>query len=151
MWGGVLFKCARRERVGEPAERLAAASSRPAGDVTPLGAGRPSVMPRDVELERALTLQASKAAGVKCVVLSHFAEQRAGAGDVRDPDRDLALEALEELADARNYLVWAATRAAAAPTSDVDVLERVEAALVPLAQAFDATVRLHDLDRRAAA
>lgn len=147
MFGGAFFSGARRrERVGGEAERMAAAAARPSGAVTPLGGDKPPVLARDLPYERELTLQAAQAVDVRCVVLSRFAEHRAGAGDVRDPDRrDFALEALEELADARNYIVWVATRERSADVPDEAVLAQVGAVLAPVVQAFDATMRLRDL------
>lgn len=43
--------------------------------------------------------------------LDGFAESRTHPGPVRAGDRDLLLEAAEELADCRNYLAWAASLA----------------------------------------
>lgn len=141
-----MFMSARRERVGKPAERLAADHARPHGDVVPLGGGQPPVQPRDVALERDLTLKAAERGGVRCVVLSHFAEHRAGAGDVRDPDRrDFPFEALEELADARNYMVWGWSHEISQETVDTDALDLISEALMRVAQAFDATMRVRDL------
>lgn len=61
-------------------------------------------MPRDLDRERELTAHLPPS-------LNIFAEQRAGTADVRDhATRDFALEVREELADARNYLVWWMTR-----------------------------------------
>lgn len=148
MFSGALFTGARRERVGRPAERMAASASRPRGQVTPLGCRFP---PRDVALERRLTLQAAERAGVKCVVLAHFAEQRAKPGPVLEPPgRDLVVEALEELADARNYLVWRTASEMREPEPDGQVAALVGEALEHLVRAFDVTMRLHDLRRRRA-
>jgi hypothetical protein len=133
-----------RECVGGPAERLAAASARPAGDVVALGALRAPV--RDLPFERTLTEQAAEAGSVGSAVLIHFAEERAGAGPVRDPDaRDFPLEVLEELADARNYLVWLAGWVMAQPGHDPQVLAAISEVLILVAVAFDATLRLRDL------
>lgn len=139
---GVLFARTGRERVGAPAERLAADAQRPLGGVSAVGGVWP---PRNVPLERRLTLNAAVRAGVRWVVLTHFAEQRAKPGPVVEPPgRDLALEALEELADARNYLVWRAVSELRRPAPDGDVGVLVQDALTHLAAAFDVVVRLHD-------
>lgn len=144
IWGNVFFPSVRRERVPGAAERMAAAAGRPSGSVTPLGGSKPPVMIRDLNWERAFTARAAEAGGVRCVLLSRFAEDRAGAGDVRAPDRDFPLEVLEELADARNYLVWTATREMLKPTPAEELLGRAFASLVLVAQAFDAALRLRD-------
>jgi hypothetical protein len=66
--------------------------------------------------------------------LDRFAAQRAGDRPIRDADgRDFATEVLEELADARNYLVWWAEqlerlgRPELAPTIDAALLGVVSA------------------------
>lgn len=139
MFGVAWFLSARRERVGEPAERLAADAARPAGDVVPLG-GYP---PRDLALERMLTSQAGELAGVRWAVLTHFAEHRAKSGPVLEPDgRDLAMEVLEELADARNYLVWRAVSETRRRPPDDDVLAHASRALIHVVRAFDAAMEM---------
>jgi hypothetical protein len=66
----------------------------------------PAERPRDVALERSLTVLAAQAAGFTDGThgLDDFADQRAHPGGVRV--RDLERDVLEELADARNYCVW---------------------------------------------
>jgi hypothetical protein len=73
---------------------------------------------RDLVVERALTSAAGNDQPVAALELSEFAEDRAGTGPVVDVEqRDFALEALEELADARNYLVWLARLHAGHPAT----------------------------------
>jgi hypothetical protein len=99
-----------------------------------------------------LTAQAADAAGVKSVVLTRFAEGRARPGAVLEPvGRDLSMEALEELADARNYLVWRAAAEWRSPHPNEDILADISEALVHVVRAFDTTMRLHDQPRRKAA
>jgi hypothetical protein len=74
------------------------------------------VRPRNLDLERELVELAARSAGFYDVHgngdpagIDDFADRRALPGGVRiglDPER----EALEELADARNYLVWGCER-----------------------------------------
>lgn len=74
---------------------------------------------RDIENERALTDLAGQAVGLDRTVadsLTAFAEQRARPGPI--VERDFVTEALEELADCRNYLIWGAQQAAARTTED---------------------------------
>lgn len=75
---------------------------------------------RPLPLERELVDIAGQAAGMSgaggkrhpvIAGLDAFAEQRTHPGPVRAGDRDLLLEAAEELADCRNYLAWAASLA----------------------------------------
>jgi hypothetical protein len=63
---------------------------------------------RDPALEERWTDLAAARAGADCPErLTACAATRADRGPVRDfTTRDFGLEALEELADARNYLVW---------------------------------------------
>lgn len=64
-------------------------------------------MNRDTELERKLTDEAAASVAASADHLNDFAEHRAGTDPVHDPaHRDFGLEAAEELADARNYVVW---------------------------------------------
>jgi hypothetical protein len=145
----VIFR-APRERTGRAAERLAAVAGRPAGDVVSLGPAKPPSRPRDLAFERVLTAQAAEAGRVGSSVLIHFAEERAGAGHVRGAEsRDFALEILEELADARNYGVWAAAQEMSRSDSDSQVLGEISDTLILIAQAFDAALRIRD--RQAAA
>lgn len=64
--------------------------------------------PRDPRFERELTAHAARMYGVADADLSDFAQQRADThgGPTVNLDRDFGREALEELADARNYSVW---------------------------------------------
>jgi hypothetical protein len=67
------------------------------------GGGRP----RDIGFERRWTAQAAATVHADGNRLSDFAEARAGRAPVRDiATRNFAREVLEELADARTYLVW---------------------------------------------
>ena len=62
---------------------------------------------RNIPLEREWTAAAAKELGAAAERLSAFADSRARPGPVDLANgRDLELEAAEELADARNYLVW---------------------------------------------
>jgi len=74
-------------------------------------------MRRDVEFERDVTRTAHQAAGLPVPAqvdgdpipptrLDWFAEGRCRPGSVDVEGRDLRVEALEELGDARNYLSW---------------------------------------------
>jgi hypothetical protein len=71
----------------------------------------PSKRPRDVDLERRLTEDATKQAGYVDGDrgLTAMAEERALPGGVRYGLDDIR-EAREELADCRNYLVWGIER-----------------------------------------
>ena len=130
-----VFDSQGRERLGAPAERLAAAASRPAGDVTPLGA---AARPRDVAFERAWTTQAAESVRVRADELIAFAELRAGHGPVRDLlTRDMGREVREELADARNYLVWWALQASCQREPDGELTALIAGALQPVIVAFD--------------
>jgi hypothetical protein len=72
----------------------------PTADIPPAAA-------RDIPFERDWIAWVAEAAGQDPARLMVFAEQRAGQDPVRGAaGRDFGLEALEELADARNYLVW---------------------------------------------
>ncbi len=134
------------DRDSGAAERLAAAIGRPSGDVVALGADLAPVPERDLRFERAFTMQAAEAGGVGFAELIRFAEQRAGDEPVRDPGgRDFVLEVLEELADARNYLVWLAAWILTQPGHDPQLLARIAEVLILVARAFDATIWLRDL------
>ena len=62
---------------------------------------------RDIAVERELTREAAKRVAADPEPLVLFAEARSDKGPVRDfPTRDFEREVREELADARNYLVW---------------------------------------------
>ena len=68
---------------------------------------------RDTEVEQELTGIAGQAAGVHPSVvkgLDDYANSRAHDGPVRVHNRDLLIEAEEEVADCRSYLVWEAIR-----------------------------------------
>lgn len=63
--------------------------------------------PRNLALERQWTAEAARVGGTTSEALSTMAERRAGPGSVSDIDmRNFGHEVLEEIADARNYLVW---------------------------------------------
>jgi hypothetical protein len=104
-------------------------------------------MSRDIDRERRLTELAAATAGVEAAHLCGFAEGRAGTAAVRDhATRDLATETLEELADARNYLVWWHQRPR--PTAD-DALElAIHHALATVALAYDQVRYVQDLELR---
>lgn len=63
---------------------------------------------RDLDAERRLTVGVVPADHARSAqLLNAFADERAGDGPLIAVDRrNFAVEALEELADARNYLVW---------------------------------------------
>lgn len=61
---------------------------------------------RDIRLEHEMTAAAARDVGANPDRLSDFADRRARPGPVLCAGRDLELEAAEELADARNYVVW---------------------------------------------
>lgn len=66
---------------------------------------------RDVAHERAFTAAAGALIGRSPIGITKLAEARAPLDPIRDfPFRDFALDALEELADCRNYIVWDALR-----------------------------------------
>lgn len=69
-----------------------------------------NAVPRDLAFERRWTTDAAQLLNVSprsVGALVAFAEARAREGGVTGfPARDLAREGLEELADARNYIVW---------------------------------------------
>jgi hypothetical protein len=107
--------------------------------------GSPGVLSapaRDVEFERAWTRQAGESARVDVDELVAFAELRAGGEIVWDlDDRNFAREVLEELADARNYLVWWALQEALRRDPDGEVTAAVTAALAAVAVAYAAALR----------
>lgn len=93
---------------------------------------------RDLAFERAWTEGAGAAARVGVVELVRFAELRAGDGPVRElATRDFAREVLEELADARNYLVWHALQASTGTPADGELTSGIAGALAGVAVAFD--------------
>lgn len=62
---------------------------------------------RNIDVERLWTTEAAATRGAPPEALIELAEQRAGDGQIRDlTNRDFGMEALEELADTRNYLLW---------------------------------------------
>lgn len=67
---------------------------------------QPESRERDVQLERDITLQAAKVAGVDPWPLIRFSESRIADGPI-DLPRDWDREFLEEMSDARNYSCWA--------------------------------------------
>lgn len=64
--------------------------------------------PRNLELERQRTMEpAALLFELRPITLCRLAELRAGSGPVVDIEtREFDREVLEELADARNYIVW---------------------------------------------
>lgn len=94
-------------------------------------------MIRDRERERELTLQAAALERATAHRLVAFADQRAGDGPVELEDRDLTLEALEELADARNYIVWRLRQLREADTVDIGEITRTRRALGLVAAAYE--------------
>jgi hypothetical protein len=135
-----LFTSQGRERVGAPAERFAADASRPGGGVVAQGALRP---PRDLEREREWTRLAGESVELGVERLVVFAEHRAGYGPVRDlAGRDFLLEVREELADARNYLVWCVLQASQQPMPageepDGELIQLAICALASVVEGFD--------------
>lgn len=101
---------------------------------------RGSTEARDLARERAVTDDAALPRLVAIAGrLSDFAEQRAGDGPVVDAeDRDFALEVLEELADARNYLVWWIDRFAAADGAAASARAALAAVVVAYSAVLDA-------------
>lgn len=116
----------------------------------------PSDRPRDVEDERLITRLAlaglGKEGAAVAAALIEFAEERAEAGPVRDvATRDLMQDGLEELADCRNYLVWAIQdleRLSFAPDR-ADALQELYEALAETARSFARIKRAQELARRA--
>lgn len=153
--GRMLFDSQGRERLGASAERFAAASRAPrTGHVLPLGVAdppewyppRPEVQ-RDLQFERSWTRQAGESARARTIEqLITFAEARAGDGPVRElADRDFAREIREELADARNYLVWAARQEMANSEPDGEMTAAIAQTLACVTQAFDGALKIRDL------
>jgi hypothetical protein len=102
---------------------------------------------RDLGFERAIVEGAAtgRATPVAVADLNAFAEQRAGTGPVRDHERrDMRRETLEELADARNYLVWWRTQPGADPA-------RIDEALAGLAGVWELVAEPAAPSRRALA
>lgn len=115
-----------RERVGASAERLAQASRGPASGTVASAPVAPPV--RDLGFERNCTQAA--AAGVSSDLVRDlivFAESRAAArGPVEDlAIRDFTRDALEEIADARNYWCWRAQQEQAKERPDPAVLAQI--------------------------
>ena len=108
--------------------------------------------PRDVALERQLTRMAHQAAGVAVPMderepthLDAYADYRAQPGGVRVP-RQFIQEAREELADARNYLVWeACAHHAGYMAGDPESCARFEHAMRVLGKVCEAWRELHTL------
>ena len=101
--------------------------------------------PRDLAWERLWSQSAARSAGVDAHYLTAFAEERSGEGPVRDlSTRDFLQEVLEELADARNYLVWKRRQMElhAAGWVDEDCATEVLAAAAHIAAAFALVRRL---------
>jgi hypothetical protein len=102
---------------------------------------------RDVSFERMLTLQAGESVHARTVEqLVTFAEARAGDGPVHDRDgRDFPREVREELADARNYLVWAAEQEILKADPDGEMTAAIAETLACVTKAFDAALRVRNL------
>lgn len=82
--------------------------------------------------------------------LIRLAEERAGAGPVRDIDqRDFPQEAREEFSDARNYLVWLHHQLDRGAPLNLDIVEELRAevasALGGTAYVFDRLERIRVL------
>lgn len=103
-----------------------------------------SVRPRDLGLERELTLLAARAGGFSGDGgIGRFADERALPGGVRE-GLDPVREASEELADARNYLVWGLERIhARVAVGDPEVLDEHVALLGALQAVVTAWRALH--------
>lgn len=133
-----------RECVGPAAEQLAAAASAP---ITAATIAPPA---RDLEFERDWTRQAGESIHVDVDDLIRFAESRAGGVPVRQlQTRDFTREVLEELADARNYLVWRAQQELGRAVPDGEVVGEVARALQSVAVAFAAASLLRTWERGA--
>lgn len=96
---------------------------------------------RDAAAERRLTFQVAErewTSRVAAIRLVDFAEERAMPGPVRltrdGAPRDFILEVREELADARNYLVWAIR----SHTLDEKAEDRARVCLALVIDAWDA-------------
>lgn len=116
----------------------------------PMGNGS---VTRDVAHERMLTLEASQfvrgispaSRGAVSEALSSFAESRAGAGPWRDfDDRDFSIEAAEEIADLRMYVLaemtkWEQRRDGGRDDEDADAeLMHLRRALAAAVECYDA-------------
>jgi hypothetical protein len=105
--------------------------------------------PRDIGFERRWTALAASTVHADGTRLSDFAEARAGRGPVRDiSTRNFAREVLEELADARNYLVWWIEQLATAPGPPDELAGEISEAL---GQALAATALAYEHATRARA
>lgn len=95
---------------------------------------------RDVAHERAFTAAAAGLLERSPVPITQLAEQRAPLDPLRDfPWRDLHEDALEELADCRNYTAWAALRLDLARIGTHDAHESraaLQRALAHIVEAF---------------
>jgi hypothetical protein len=106
--------------------------------------------PRDIAFERRWTSLAASTVHADGARLSDFAEARAGRDPVHDlANRNFARETLEELADARNYLVWWLEQLATAPGPPDElageISEALGMALAAVASAFEQTTRARTL------
>lgn len=112
------------------------------------GAGAPR--PRDISFERRWTTLAASTVHADGSRLSDFAEARSGRDPVREiATRNFARETLEELADARNYIVWWIEQLATAGGPDDElsgeISEALGMALAAVASAFEQTTRARAL------
>lgn len=97
---------------------------------------------RNLDHERDWTHKIGRLQGVPVDELIALSEQRAGTGDVRDLEtRDFGREALEELADTRNYLLWWMEQIAQSSSGSfserADLITTISRALGNTASAFD--------------
>lgn len=99
--------------------------------------GLARLMVRDVVFGGEWTRSAASAVNAPVEDLIRFADTRAKDGPVKGlPGRDLIREGLEELADARNYVVWEAQRQYEGHKPDSGVIEHLGTALGYVAAAF---------------
>lgn len=101
---------------------------------------------RNVPLERKLTHGAAEAARIDPGSFLAFCESRAGDAPVRGlPARNLIHEALEEQADARNYIVWRVTLEYTKSTPDGELIEALLIALQAVLVAAQYLTRAREL------
>lgn len=107
--------------------------------------------PRDFAFERSWTEQAAASAGATSDRLIAFAELRAGDGPVRDAAaRNFGREVVEELADARNYLVWWAEQVVRSASLDElagELSEAIGECLAAVSVAYEKAERARALSR----
>jgi hypothetical protein len=122
-----------------------------AADVPSSNGKMRALAPRDIALEREWTKQAAASVNATSDRLIAFAEARAGQAPVRERDtRNFGREVLEELADARNYLVWWVEQIARLHSSDDlagEITEAVGQTLAAVAIAYEHADRARGLSR----